>query len=744
MKTRHMLVVAMMCMLSVLSSACGSAPATPEASFGIVARESDVVEHGDHIDALRQLFGSVLIHAGDVLRVRQGGEALMDFGDHMRLRLFNDTQAGIQSQSAAGVPLDVRMYLEEGGFTGQLMEHGARAVFETPGGATITVLGTEFFVVYDPGTGLTTVGNFQGTVEVAGGGRRISLASGHYVEVPAGEPPGEPVVLSDTRFEFEQRTRDLQSPIAAAAEMTVEPSVQISPTEVTPGMLVTITGRGWQQTDLVFVGLADPAAGENMKLDPTTVVVASSIDDAGGFVAAFHVPADSRWGGLPQVRIVAESSTSQEWASTLIRMAAAPTPGEAQTGTPTPMPTPMPTPTPVPCVQRAGWPAYVVRPGDTLFSIARVTGSTVEELVRANCLPDTRIFVGQRLRVPQLPPTATPTPTSSPAPVASLDATRIALPDQTLGTPGAVRAVALTNVGAAPFDVFGVSLMGSHPNDFFVAGEQCAGVRLQPGQSCVLEVGFRPTLSGSREAVLRVTTSAANAPHDVSLTGVGIGYPAAQIVPETIDFGRQAIGDAGDPRRVTLTNAGSAPLAVEAVKFAPSSQPFDVQNDACTGERLQPGSTCDVWIVFAPNEAGSWRAVLGFFDNAPGSPHSAWLIGNADEPNTPPTATITLPDGDVSLCTSYVDQSEVGHAFIELAGSARDREDGVVAEASLVWSDTHFPVKGPSVTRELGTGTRLYRIDLVSGRHIITLTAIDSGGLRSTARREIAVESCPN
>jgi LysM repeat protein len=54
---------------------------------------------------------------------------------------------------------------------------------------------------------------------------------------------------------------------------------------------------------------------------------------------------------------------------------------------------------------------YVVQPGDTLFSLARDTGTTIQQLLQANCLTNSNyIVVGQSLYVPRLPPTKTPTP----------------------------------------------------------------------------------------------------------------------------------------------------------------------------------------------------------------------------------------------------------------------------------------------------------------------------------------------
>jgi LysM repeat protein len=43
---------------------------------------------------------------------------------------------------------------------------------------------------------------------------------------------------------------------------------------------------------------------------------------------------------------------------------------------------------------------YVVQPGDTLFSIARRFGTTVDAIARFNGLRSSKIFVGQQLRIP--------------------------------------------------------------------------------------------------------------------------------------------------------------------------------------------------------------------------------------------------------------------------------------------------------------------------------------------------------
>ncbi len=66
------------------------------------------------------------------------------------------------------------------------------------------------------------------------------------------------------------------------------------------------------------------------------------------------------------------------------------------------------------CGMPAGWVAYRVRSGDTLFSLSRLTGVSVYQIQLANCLgSSTLIVTGQNLYLPFIPvfPTLTPLPT---------------------------------------------------------------------------------------------------------------------------------------------------------------------------------------------------------------------------------------------------------------------------------------------------------------------------------------------
>ncbi|HLU11578.1 MAG TPA: LysM domain-containing protein [Oceanobacillus sp.] len=79
-----------------------------------------------------------------------------------------------------------------------------------------------------------------------------------------------------------------------------------------------------------------------------------------------------------------------------------------------PTPTLTPTATPVPiryqsydeggqfCPQPRSWYEYVIRPGDTIRSLAERTSSTVSQLAAANCLQNPRmLYAGQVFYLPR-------------------------------------------------------------------------------------------------------------------------------------------------------------------------------------------------------------------------------------------------------------------------------------------------------------------------------------------------------
>jgi hypothetical protein len=183
-----------------------------------VQRELDVVQMGKDPNSLDQVRDRRDLFAGDVLRIQEGGEGLLNFGSGMLLRLFNNSQVGVVSASDPGAPFDVRLFLEDGGFTGELTEPGGQAVFQTPNNAQITVLGTRFLVAHDSSTGTTTAANFDGAVEVSSPGGVVGLPPSTFTLVTPGQPPDPPRPFQVSMEEYNRVARLVQSPLLALRE----------------------------------------------------------------------------------------------------------------------------------------------------------------------------------------------------------------------------------------------------------------------------------------------------------------------------------------------------------------------------------------------------------------------------------------------------------------------------------------------------------------------------------------------
>lgn len=110
--------------------------------------------------------------------------------------------------------------------------------------------------------------------------------------------------------------------------------------------------------------------------------------------------------------------------------------------------------------------------------------------------------------------------------------------------------------------------------------------------------------------------------------GAATTCPAVAFTPTAVSFGNQLVGSAGSPQTITVTNTGSAPLAVSSITVTGTGAPsFAKGADTCTGATLPPGGSCTIAVSFAPTSAGAHAAALTVVDNAPGSPHTVPLTG---------------------------------------------------------------------------------------------------------------------
>jgi len=177
---------------------------------------------------------------------------------------------------------------------------------------------------------------------------------------------------------------------------------------------------------------------------------------------------------------------------------------------------------------------------------------------------------------------------------------------------------------------------------FGLAGGTCGGlpISIAAGSSCTLDYDFSPTVSGAASDTLMVISDASTSPDEINLLG-SAGEPIVGLGSGDLNFGSVSLG-VGETDFVTLTNTGTANLEVSGITNpgAPFTLGFAALGNAlCTAPpfTLAPSTSCDIEVTFAPNEPGSFVATFDILSNAPTSPDTVTLRGNAALPLEVPT-----------------------------------------------------------------------------------------------------------
>jgi hypothetical protein len=179
--------------------------------------------------------------------------------------------------------------------------------------------------------------------------------------------------------------------------------------------------------------------------------------------------------------------------------------------------------------------------------------------------------------------------------------------------------------------ITGLVLTGSTD---FTASSRCGSlpVALVDGESCVLNVSFRPRSVGAKSATLVVSNDGGNAT-SVTLEGTG-GMPTALLAPSSLLFAKQAVGSTSAVQSLTVSNAGSAGsmLSIASIEISGSNAgDFALQSGAgrCTvPSNVASGASCTIGVSFTPSAPGVRTASLTVTTNDPINPtRTAHLSG---------------------------------------------------------------------------------------------------------------------
>jgi pimeloyl-ACP methyl ester carboxylesterase len=195
---------------------------------------------------------------------------------------------------------------------------------------------------------------------------------------------------------------------------------------------------------------------------------------------------------------------------------------------------------------------------------------------------------------------------------------------QALGSTSAAKKVTLTNKTGVVVTGISWAVIATNPNDFQQSAATC-GQTLNVKASCTISLVFAPGAIGARSATLRITDSASNSPHSVSLTGTGI-LPVA-ISPSTLKFAATKVGATSSAKVVTITNDLPGTLTISGITIEGTNPAdFAVKSTTC-GATLTAGSSCSVNVTFTPTAKGIRAASLNISDSAITSPQTVALSG---------------------------------------------------------------------------------------------------------------------
>lgn len=202
--------------------------------------------------------------------------------------------------------------------------------------------------------------------------------------------------------------------------------------------------------------------------------------------------------------------------------------------------------------------------------------------------------------------------------------------------------VTLTNSGTAPIEVTSATLTGA---GFGITGASLP-LYLPAGQQVTFNVTFTPTTATTVAGNLSVLSDAGNSPATMALSGTGAA-PVLSATLTSISFGNVILGTTGT-QILGLTNTGTVSALVSQATAAGAG--FSTQG-LTLPLTINPGSTFNFTVAFAPTVSGSVSGSLTLVSNATNSPITVPLSGTGGTALLSASPT-QINFGNVTLSTS--------------------------------------------------------------------------------------------
>jgi hypothetical protein len=207
---------------------------------------------------------------------------------------------------------------------------------------------------------------------------------------------------------------------------------------------------------------------------------------------------------------------------------------------------------------------------------------------------------------PTSPDTMTVTGTGV-EPIATPSVTSVSFGNQRVGTTSSpAQTVTVRNTGTAALTISSFGTTGP----FSTTGPSMPVV-LAIGQSAQFSTAFSPTATGTANGALSIGTNATTSP-SIALSGTGTA-PAIAASPTSLGFGNQRLDTTSSSQTVTVTNTGTASLAITG---ATPPAGFVVTPPSAFPIHVLPNATAAFGVAFAPTTLGAASAAVVFASDA--------------------------------------------------------------------------------------------------------------------------------
>jgi hypothetical protein len=285
----------------------------------------------------------------------------------------------------------------------------------------------------------------------------------------------------------------------------------------------------------------------------------------------------------------------------------------------------------------------------------------------------------------------------------------VSFANQAVGTTSSSQTVQVLYAGTTPLTISSLGLVGQNAGDF--SQTNTCGTGLPPGGSCTITVTFTPTAAWARQSVIVMNDNAQGLVHLVGVQGTGVSGGVASVSPSTLTFTSQKQFTTSTAKSTTLSNTGSAPLAIASIAAAGDY----AETNNCPAS-LGVGSSCTINVTFTPTYSAARAGWVTVNLTDPASLVTVNLTGTGTLP-----APVAVAPFETSITTSQT---------VQFTATINK-----VQSSDVTWSVDN--VVGGNSTVGTISSAGLYTASPTAGAHVIT--AANNANLKQTASANVTV-----